>query len=104
MSRLAGQTGANPPGCTPKSYAPLSEYERVEILCHDATVSPQCSYALDAARREGGSYLLHTVSNDRVWLRDSAPTGVIRSDGGVELLNWRSTAGQSMTTIRRTPK
>ena len=35
-----------------------------------------------------GSYRLHPVSSDRVWLRDSAPTGVIRADGQVELVNW----------------
>jgi agmatine deiminase len=34
------------------------------------------------------SYRLHPVSSDRVWLRDSAPTGVIRADGQVEWLNW----------------
>ncbi len=34
------------------------------------------------------SYRLHPVSSDRVWLRDSAPTGVIRADGQVEWVNW----------------
>jgi agmatine deiminase len=31
---------------------------------------------------------LHVVPTDRVWLRDSAPTGVMTSDGTVVLLNW----------------
>jgi agmatine deiminase len=67
----------------------LSEYERVEILCHDATVAENARTLLDAHGVKHQSYRLHKVSNDRVWLRDSAPTGVIRSDGGVELVNWR---------------
>jgi len=33
---LAGQTGANPLGVRPEIVRALSEYERVEILCHDA--------------------------------------------------------------------
>jgi agmatine deiminase len=67
----------------------LSEFERVEILCHDATVAENARVLLDAHGVKHGSYRLPTVSNDRVWLRDSAPTGVIRADGHVELVNWR---------------
>ena len=31
---------------------------------------------------------LHLVPNDRTWLRDSAPTGVVDPSGAVTLLNW----------------
>jgi agmatine deiminase len=42
---------------------------------------------VDAARVR-----LHIVPNDRVWLRDSAPTGVLADDGSVVLVNWRFNA------------
>jgi len=66
----------------------LSEYERVEILCHDADVAENARTLLGAHAVNEERYRLHLVSNDRVWLRDSAPTGVIRADGQVELVNW----------------
>jgi agmatine deiminase len=66
----------------------LSEHERVEILCHDETVAENARTLLGAHGVKEGSYRLHPVSSDRVWLRDSAPTGVIRADGQVELVNW----------------
>jgi agmatine deiminase len=67
----------------------LSESERVEILCHDETVTDNARSLLAAHGVKEQAYRLHFVSNDRVWLRDSAPTGVIRADGQVELVNWR---------------
>ena len=66
----------------------LSDYDRVEILCHDATVADNARALLAAHGVNERRYRLHTVSNDRVWLRDSAPTGVLRADGRVELINW----------------
>jgi agmatine deiminase len=33
-------------------------------------------------------YHLHRSATDRVWLRDSAPTGVHLADGSVRLVNW----------------
>ena len=66
----------------------LSDHERVEILCHDASVVESARTVLDAHGVKEGSYRFHTVENDRVWLRDSAPTGVVRADGRVELVNW----------------
>src|SRR5512133_844964 len=63
----------------------LHQYEPVRILCHDAQVADDARAALDAhgVRRDG--YALHLVPNDRVWLRDSAPTGVIGDEGRVVL-------------------
>jgi len=66
----------------------LSGYERVEILCHDQDVAENARTLLNAHGVRGDTYRLHAVSNDRVWLRDSAPTGVLRPNGEVELLNW----------------
>ena len=66
----------------------ISDYDRVEILCHDATVADNAREMLAAHGVKERSYRIHTVSNDRVWLRDSAPTGVLRADGRVELINW----------------
>ena len=66
----------------------LAHHEMVEILCASSS-------ALDAARTSLESHAvpmarvrLHIVPTDRVWLRVSAPTGVIGADGQVVLLDW----------------
>ena len=66
----------------------LAAHERVEILCHDEQVREDARMVLDAHRVDRGSYRIHLVPNDRVWLRDSAPTSVVRGDGSVALVNW----------------
>jgi agmatine deiminase len=38
------------------------------------------------------NYRLHVVPTDRVWLRDSAPTGIIGPDGEPALVNWKFNA------------
>jgi agmatine deiminase len=43
---------------------------------------------LAANRAAHGGYRLHVVPNDRVWLRDSAPTTVLDERGTVTLVNW----------------
>ena len=68
----------------------LHAHETVEILCHDETVKEAAARHL-AAHGVDGNYRLHVVPNDRVWLRDSAPTGVV-VDGRVTLVNWRFNA------------
>ena len=45
-----------------------------------------------AAHGVADNYRLHIVPNDRVWLRDSAPTVVRRDDGKNALVNWRFNA------------
>jgi agmatine deiminase len=66
----------------------LAPHEPVEILCQDAAT-------LDDARRlvaAHGTLLdrvrLHVAPTDRVWLRDSAPTGVLDADGRPALVDW----------------
>ncbi len=65
--------------------------ERVEILCQDAAQGEDIIHTLDAHGVPQDGYGLHRVPTDRVWLRDSAPTAVVR-DGRVELIRWRFNA------------
>ncbi len=62
--------------------------ERVEILCHDEVVRDDARTKLDAHGCDPANYRLHLVPNDRVWLRDSAPTAVHDDEGRVVLANW----------------
>lgn len=79
-------------GAIPWVYAEivraLHTHERVEILCHDESVRHDAQRVLDAHAINRAGYRLHIVPNDRVWLRDSAPT-FVWSEGGIELMNWR---------------
>jgi agmatine deiminase len=70
----------------------LHRHERVEILCHDEQVRDDARAVLDAHGVDASGYRLHLVPNDRVWLRDSAPTAVRRDDGSIALVNWRFNA------------
>lgn len=65
----------------------LAGYERVEILCHDDAVRDSAREHLSAHGVER-NVRLHLVPNDRVWLRDSAPTFVHDQAGHVQLMNW----------------
>src|SRR6476620_6661084 len=69
----------------------LHEHERVEIVCHDEAVRDAAAEHLRAHHVES-NVRLHSVPNDRVWLRDSGPTGVIDDRGTVSLVNWRFNA------------
>ena len=70
----------------------LHRHELVEILCHDEEVREGARSMLDAHGVDAAGYRLHVVPNDRVWLRDSAPTAVLDAAGRVELVNWRFNA------------
>ena len=61
----------------------------MEILCHNEAVRESALTSLDAHSVDSSRYRLHIVPNDRVWLRDSAPTFVRNATGEVELVNWR---------------
>jgi agmatine deiminase len=65
----------------------LHQHERVEIVCHNEQVRDDARHAL-ASHGVIDNYRLHVVPNDRVWLRDSGPTGVISDAGNVALMNW----------------
>jgi agmatine deiminase len=91
-------------GAIPWVYAEiarvLAEHERVEILCHDAQVRDDARRTLDA-HHVASNIRLHIVPTDRVWLRDSGPTGVIESGGSVALVNWSFNAWAKYPNFER---
>ncbi|HEX6534519.1 MAG TPA: agmatine deiminase family protein [Gemmatimonadaceae bacterium] len=70
----------------------LHAHERVEILCHDEAVREEAVRALRAHGVDMSRVGLHLVATDRVWLRDSGPTGVRSPDGRVHWVQWRFNA------------
>ena len=66
----------------------LADHELVEILCHSDAVMATARAVLDAHGARRDRVRLHVVPSDRVWLRDSAPTGVQDPSGAVVLANW----------------
>jgi agmatine deiminase len=66
----------------------LADHEPLEILCHSESVLESAREALDAHAVRRDRVRLHIVPTDRVWLRDSAPTGVLDPAGNVVLVNW----------------
>jgi agmatine deiminase len=78
----------------------LHEHEPVEILCHDDSVKAAALTALEA-HGVRGNYRVHVVPNDRVWLRDSAPTDVVDQNGAVTLVDWRFTAWAKYANFER---
>jgi agmatine deiminase len=66
----------------------LHRYERVEILCHDETVREAAEQSLAAHGVRDDGYRLHLAPNDRVWVRDSGPTGVLDDAGRLVWANW----------------
>jgi agmatine deiminase len=66
----------------------LAPHEPVEILCHDDGVMASARAALTAHGVRSDRVALHPVPTDRVWLRDSAPIGVLDEGGDVTLLDW----------------
>jgi agmatine deiminase len=66
----------------------IAEHEPLEILCHSDDVLESAQRALEAHDVRADRVRLHVVTTDRVWLRDSAPTGVHDDGGSVVLVNW----------------
>jgi agmatine deiminase len=81
----------------------LHRSERVEILCHTEEVAEAARGHLES-HGVRTNHRLHVVPNDRVWLRDSAPTGVHRADGSVALANWRFNAWAKYDNYERDAK
>ena len=69
----------------------LHRYEPVRILCANEEVRDSAFRALTSHGVELGRCELHLVPTDRVWLRDSGPTGVLR-EGRLEWVKWRFNA------------
>src|SRR6187399_1616340 len=66
----------------------IADVEPVEILCADEFVRAEAESVLDAHHVRRDRVRLHVQPTDRVWLRDSAPTGVLDAHGRVILLDW----------------
>jgi agmatine deiminase len=66
----------------------LADHEPVEILCHDEAVRAAAEQAVAAHGARADRIRFHIVPTDRVWLRDSAPTGVVDARGHTRLLSW----------------
>ena len=81
----------------------LAQHERVEILCHDEQVREDAKAALES-HGVTENVRLHVVPNDRVWLRDSAPTGVVDEKGRVSLVNWGFNAWAKYENYERDAK
>ena len=81
----------------------ISQHEKVEILCHDDAVRDNAWHCLEAHGVKSSRYHLHLCPTDRVWLRDSAPTAVIR-DGKPELVNWGFNAWAKYDNFSRDAK
>jgi agmatine deiminase len=70
----------------------LAAHEPVEILCHTLDVLASAREAVAAHGARADRVRMHVVPTDRVWLRDSAPTGVVDGAGGTQLVDWRFNA------------
>jgi agmatine deiminase len=66
----------------------LAAHEHIEILCHDEGVQGDARRTLDAHGVPARRVRCHIVQTDRVWLRDSAPTGTVDDDGRIVLVDW----------------
>jgi agmatine deiminase len=66
----------------------LALHEPVEILCESDEVRQAARTMLEAHAVRTANVRLHVVPTDRVWLRDSAPTGVHDGQGRVQLVDW----------------
>jgi agmatine deiminase len=66
----------------------LADHELVEILCQNQDVQASARHILTAHGARADRVRLHVVPTDRVWLRDSAPTGVVDATGRPLLVNW----------------
>jgi agmatine deiminase len=70
----------------------LAAGERIEVLCHDPASLDQARRQISAHGVPADRYALHLAATDRVWLRDSAPTGTVQDSGAVEWVHWRFNA------------
>ena len=79
-------------GPIPWAYAEivrvLAAHETVEVLCESEAVADAARRAIEAHGAPANRVRLHLVPTDRVWLRDSAPTGVLDPQGRLALVNW----------------
>ncbi|HUO52511.1 MAG TPA: agmatine deiminase family protein [Gemmatimonadaceae bacterium] len=70
----------------------LAAHEPVEILCADDEAREAAARHLRAHAADVARVRLHVVPTDRVWTRDSAPTGVLDAAGALRWVGWRFNA------------
>jgi agmatine deiminase len=70
----------------------LHGHEPVHILCHTEEVRDEAIRALRSHDVDLAHCQLHLVPTDRVWLRDSGGTAVMRPSGGVQWVSWKFNA------------
>jgi len=66
----------------------IADHEHIEILCQSEEIRATACEILDAHAVRRDRVRLHLVPTDRVWLRDSAPTGVLDGSDNLVWLNW----------------
>ncbi len=91
-------------GAVPWAFAEivrvLHRYERVELVCDSEEVRADAVGHLSAHGVDLGRCGLHVVPTDRVWLRDSAPTGV-HGPRGFEWIRWAFNAWAKYGNYRK---
>ena len=70
----------------------LHAHERVAILCHDEESRAGATEILAKHSVDLARVGLHRVPTDRVWTRDSGPTGVFDERGALRWIAWRFNA------------
>ncbi|MBM3778214.1 MAG: agmatine deiminase family protein, partial [Acidimicrobiia bacterium] len=79
-------------GAIPWVYAEivrvLARAEPVEVLCQSVEAVEAAGAILRAHAVDERRVRLHVVPTDRVWLRDSAPTGVLDAQGRPAFVGW----------------
>jgi len=70
----------------------LHRHEHVDILCQDEGAREEAADMLRSHDVDRARIALHIVPTDRVWTRDSGPTGVINVHGALEWIGWRFNA------------
>ena len=70
----------------------LHAHERVEILCQDDDTRARALETLRAHAVDLSRVGTHVVPTDRVWARDSGPTGVLDGTGALRWVGWRFNA------------
>ena len=83
----------------------IARHEPVEILCASEAVRDEAHRCLKAHAVRSDRVRTHVVPTDRVWLRDSAPTGAIDTHGDVVHLGERDCSLQrrNQKIIEETP-
>lgn len=67
----------------------LAESERVEIICADESVRECARHMLEECAQDFSRVRFHILPIDRTWLRDSAPTAIRTTGGGIAWVQWK---------------